>query len=93
MDFHHGAALLAVYVKHAESHPDADIPDLREKVEHVRLSLLHFGKTEDQYVAADHACACVVDFLMHYDEDWRLQDVMLALERLKHAADQPPLPI
>ena len=31
--------------------------NLKEKVEHVRLSLLHFGQTEDQYVAADHACA------------------------------------
>jgi hypothetical protein len=92
MDFHHGAALLAVYVKYAEAHPDADILDLKEKVGHVRLSLLRFGQTEAQHTAVDLACAVVVDFLMHRDEDWRLQDVKLALDRLKHAADEPNLP-
>jgi hypothetical protein len=90
MDFHHGAALLAVYVKHAEAHPDADIPDLKEKVGHIRLSLLRFGQTDAEHIAVDHACAVVVDFLIHRDEDWRLQDVMLALDRLKTAADHEP---
>ena len=77
---------LRVYVKHAEAHSDADIPDLKEKVEHIRLSLLHYGQTEEQHIAAHHACVCVVDFLLHRDEDRRLQDVMLALDRLKTAA-------
>jgi hypothetical protein len=92
MDFHDGAALLAVYVKHAEVHPLADILDLKEKVGHVRLSLLHFGQTEAQHDAVDVACALIVDFLMHRDEDWRLQDIKLVLERLEHAADEPKLP-
>jgi hypothetical protein len=41
MDFQNGAALLAVYVKHVEANPDADILDLEKTVGHVRLSLLH----------------------------------------------------
>jgi hypothetical protein len=90
MDFHHGAALLLVYVKHVEANPDADIRGLKENVGHVRLSLLRFGQSEAEHNAVDHACAAVVNFLMHRDEDWRLRDVMLALERLKRAADQPP---
>lgn len=87
MDFHHAATLLSAYVKHAEADPDADILRLKEKVGHVRLSLLRFGETEAQHVAADLACAVVVDFLMHRDEDWRLRDVELALDRLKTGAD------
>jgi hypothetical protein len=92
MDFQNGAALLAVYVKHAEAHPLVDILDLKEKVGHVRLSLLRFGQTEAQHVAVDLACAVVVDFLMHRDEHWRLQDITLALERLEQAGDEPKLP-
>ena len=87
MDFHHGATLLSAYVKHAEADPYADIIGLKEKVGHVRLSLLRFGETEAQHVAADLACAAVVDFLMHRDEDWRLRDVKLALDLLKTGAD------
>jgi hypothetical protein len=84
MDFQHGATLLSVYVKHVEANPCADILHLKEKIGHVRLSLLHFeGQTEAQHVAIDLACATVVDFLMHRDEDCRLQDVMQAIERLK----------
>ena len=90
MDFHHGASLLSVYVKHAEANPDANIIGLTEKVEHVRLSLLHYGQTEGQQIAAHHACEVVVDFLIHRDEDWRLHDVMAALDRLKTAADHEP---
>ena len=52
-----------------------------------RLSLLRFGQTEAQNIAVDLACAVVVDFLMHRDEDWRLRDVKLALDRLKAGAD------
>ena len=87
MDFHHGATLLSAFVKHAEADPYADIIGLKEKVGHVRLSLLHFGQTEARHVAADLTCAVVVDFLMHRDEDWRLRDVKLALDRLKTDAD------
>ena len=85
MDFQHGATLLSVYVKHVEANPCADILHIKEKIGHVRLSLLHFGQTEAQHVAVDLACATVVDFLMHRDEDWRLQDVMQAIEHLEHA--------
>jgi hypothetical protein len=84
MDFHHGAVLLSVYVKHVEAHPDANIRDLKEKVGHIRLALQYF---DAQHNAADHACAIVADFLMHRDDDWRLHDVKLALDRLKAAAD------
>jgi hypothetical protein len=92
MDFQNGALLLAVYVKHAEASPLADIVDLKEKVGHVRLSLLRFGQTEDHHVAIEVTCALIVDFLMHRDEDWRLQDIQLALEHLEHAADEPKPP-
>jgi hypothetical protein len=57
--------------------PWRHILGLKEKVWHVRLSLLCFGQTEDQHTAVNLACAVVVDFLVHRDEDRRLQDVKL----------------
>ena len=91
MDFREGSALLTIYVKHVEANPCANISGLKEKVGHVRLSLLRFGRTEAQYNAVDVACALIIDFLMHRDEDWRLQDIMLAIDRLERAADEPRL--